>query len=88
MGKNRKRENIQRAPITAEDIKQRSLKLSEKKLDFFHSLSKFTYTAIVLGAVYSILQDENMKVLTGVYIVCGILITYILYLIGNSFLKR
>lgn len=64
------------------------MKLREKKLDYFHSLSKFTFTAIVLGAVYSVLQEENIKVITGVYIVCGVLITYILYLIGNSFLKR
>lgn len=88
-----KRKKVQKqihcAPLNADDIKQRSLKLSEKKLDFFHSLGKFTFTALVLGILVSIIQDTDKINYSNLFILLtGLLATYLFYKIGNNNLKN
>lgn len=73
---------------TSEEKKQEIIKLKEKKLDYFHSLSKFTFTAIVLGAVVSVFQDTTkFSYYMIIYVVLGLIVSSILYIIGNNFLK-
>lgn len=88
MEKRKNKKNKSNGPIVNEDARMEIIKLKEKKLDYFHSISKYTFTAIVLGAVVSVFQDTaKFSFYMVIYVVLGLIVSSILYIIGNNFLK-
>ena len=79
-------ENIR---ISQEDRKNLVRTRNEKKMDFYLSLAKLTYTALVLGIIVGIVQGENeINIIHITSIAIGLFLTFIWYKIADNYLKR
>ena len=73
------------AQLNKSDRRQLVIKKKEKNADYFYSLGKITYTALVVGIIVSVVQNTSelsfIHILT---IVVGIILSFIWYLIANN----